>query len=67
MRIVDRQGFWLSLCVIAFALAMGGIHWLQKGISPDFGMGFTVGGLLFGFLTMLAVGWRRREWGPGSD
>lgn len=61
MRVLDRRGFWVSLCVIALALVLAGIRYMQKGFGEDFGFAFSIGMLLGIFLTMLAVGWRRGE------
>jgi hypothetical protein len=47
--------------MIGFALVMGAIQWLMRGISEDFGMGFAVGGIIMAVIVLTAVGWRRGE------
>lgn len=61
MRVIDRKSAILGVCIILFALVMAGIHLLAKGVSQDFGIGFATGGLVFGVLISIAVGWRRGE------
>lgn len=60
-RIIDHRWPWQVACAILFAFAMGGLYWLQHGISQDFGVGFSLGGILGIVITLTAVGWRRGE------
>ena len=61
MRAVDRRWVWMAPCILAFAIAMGAIQWLMRGISEDFGMGFALGGIIMSVIVLTAVGWRRGE------
>lgn len=60
MHPLERHWPFVAICLVLFALVMAGLHWLTKGISPDFGYGFSLGGIIFGVLTTLALGWRRQ-------
>jgi hypothetical protein len=61
MRVVDRRWIWMAPCILAFAIIMGGIQWLMRGISQEFGMGFAIGAIIASVIVLTAVGWRRGE------
>jgi len=46
---MTRSTKYISLCLILFASIMGGFVWLQRGISEDFGTGFSIG-LIIGIM-----------------
>lgn len=53
-----QRGSWVlpAVCLAVFAAFMLGLHWLQRGISLEFGEGLSVGLLIGIFTALLAVG-----------
>lgn len=60
-QMLGRKGLYMALCVTLFALVMGALHWLSRGINQDFGVGFSVGLVIGIVLVTIAIGWRRGE------
>jgi uncharacterized protein YebE (UPF0316 family) len=64
---VERGSVFVTICIVAFALAMAGLRFMLTGINEDFGYGFGVGILIGMPIALLAVGWRRGEFRTGQS
>lgn len=49
-----RQAWLASICIVLFALVMGGLHYLMTGFDEQFGSGIAIGLMLGGGLVFLA-------------
>lgn len=61
MRVVDHRWPWMALAAILFAAGMSFMHFMTRGISEEFGLGFAAGAIVGMVIVLTAVGWRRGE------
>lgn len=67
MRTIDRKGLPIVLAALLFAVVMGFLHVMLRGINGDFGTGFAVGLGIGVLMSLIAVGWRRGELAPDRN
>lgn len=59
-RTAEQNWPIVAVCIIGTTFVLAGIHWLQHGISAEFGLGVSCGLIVGILLTSLALGWRKQ-------